>query len=194
MMLLAPPPQVDLRDSVLCAWSAEHADALRTALAASDAHLRAWTPWVIDGRVPGLSIEERLTRHAVEFRNGTEWVYGLFTPDFRNVLGGCGLYARVGPGAVELGYWLAEGCTGRGLATRAAAALTRLAFQSHDVERVEIHCDPRNEASAAVPRRLAYRRTDLSAPHTRAGLMVWHCERAEFIAREFRAGRASGAG
>src|SRR5438552_15751337 len=120
-MLLTPPPCLDLADFTLRAWSTADAAALRAALEASDAHLRAFTPWVVDGRIPGLSLEDRLARHAAEFAAGVEWVYGLFSSDRREVLGGCGLYPRVGPQAVEVGYWLAVGHTGRGLATRAAA-------------------------------------------------------------------------
>ena len=46
--------------------------------------------------------------------------------------------------------------TGKGLMTRVAGALTDLALSRPDIERVEIHCDETNLASAAVPRRLGY--------------------------------------
>lgn len=178
-MLLSPPPLLELPGFTLRAWSGADAAPLRAALEASDAHLRAWTPWVVDGRVPGVPLEERLAQHAAAFANGTEWVYGLFGQDGVDVLGGCGLYPRVGPDAVELGYWLTAAHTGRGLATRAAAALTQVAFAAPAVDRVEIHCDPRNVASARIPFRLGYRiREAASAP---AGLMVWQLSRAEFL-------------
>jgi RimJ/RimL family protein N-acetyltransferase len=134
---------------------------------------------VVDGRVPGLSLEERLARHAAAFASGEEWVYGLFDRNDAEVLGGCGLYPRVGPGAVEIGYWLAAGHTGRGLATVAAGALTRIAFDTLGVERVEIRCDPRNVASARVPHRLGYT-TDESALSPE-GLMVWRVTREEYV-------------
>jgi RimJ/RimL family protein N-acetyltransferase len=162
---------------MLRAWSPADAALLGAALAASDAHLRPWTPWVVDGRVPGLSLEERLARHEAAFATGAEWVYGLFDPEGTEVLGGCGLYPRVGPGAVELGYWLAAGHTGRGLATRAAAALTRVAFASPAIERVEIRCERRNAASARVPQRLGYRIVEpADVPE---GIVVWQLTRAE---------------
>jgi RimJ/RimL family protein N-acetyltransferase len=43
-----------------------------------------------------------------------------------------------------------------GLATEVAAALTRVAFELDRVRRVEIHCQPENVRSAAVPRKLGY--------------------------------------
>ena len=180
-MLISPPPRLGLSAFTLRAWSVADAAPLRAALAASEAHLRAWTPWVLDGRVPGLPLEERLAQHAAAFSAGTEWVYGLFGPDGATVLGACGLYPRVGPDAVELGYWLAAAHTGRGLATRAAAALTRVAFDSPAVARVEIHCDPRNAPSARVPSRLGYRVA--KAAGAQGALMVWQLSRAEFTER-----------
>jgi RimJ/RimL family protein N-acetyltransferase len=180
-MLLRPPPKLELPDFTMRAWSVTDAKPLRLALAASDAHLRAFTPWVVDGRVPGVTLEDRLARHAAEFSAGVEWVYGLFSRDGTTVLGGCGLYPRVGPRAVELGYWLDVRHTGRGLATRAAAALTRVAFATSDVDRVEIHCDRRNAASARVPARLGYRITDAPTEDASDDL-VWRLGRAEFDA------------
>ena len=176
---LAPPTPVALPAATLRAWTVADAPLLRAALERSESHLRAWTPWVVDGRVPGLSLEERLARHAAAFAGGEEWVYGLFDPAETEVLGGCGLYPRVGPGAVEIGYWLAAAHTGRGLATLAAAALTRIAFDTLGVERVEIRCDPRNAASARVPRRLGYTTDESSL--SPEGLMVWRMTREEYV-------------
>ena len=45
---------------------------------------------------------------------------------------------------------------GQGLATEVSAALTRVAFEIDQVDRVEIHCEPQNVRSAAVPRKLGY--------------------------------------
>lgn len=182
MILLHPPHEIALGDCVLRGWSVTDAAALRAALTASEAHLRAWTPWVVDGRVPGLSLEERLVRHAIDFSSGTEWVYGLFAANGVDVLGSCGLYPRVGPHAVEIGYWLSVGQTGRGLATRAAAALTRVAFESDDVDQVDIRCERRNVASARVPERLGYQAVETVVEGT-ADLVIWRLTRAE-LARQ----------
>ncbi|MHC4902047.1 MAG: GNAT family N-acetyltransferase [Planctomycetota bacterium] len=46
--------------------------------------------------------------------------------------------------------------TGRGLGTEAAAALTRIGFEIEKLRRAEIHCDPVNGPSAAIPRKLGY--------------------------------------
>ena len=161
-MQRTPPTLIDLTDVTLRPWTPDDAPSLARTLSASDAHLRAFTPWVVDGRVPGMSLADRLAKHAADFAAGTEWVYGMFSPDGREVLGGCGLYPRVGPGAVEIGYWLAVNHTGRGLATRAADALTHVAFDVLRVDRIEIRCDRGNAASVRIPERLGYRLVDSS--------------------------------
>jgi RimJ/RimL family protein N-acetyltransferase len=171
----APPYTIDLGDFEMRVWTSADAPALQAALTSSEAHLRAWTPWVVDGKTPGLSLEARLVRHAADFAAGREWVYGMFLST-GEVLGGCGLYPRVGPRAVELGYWLSAGHTGRGLATRAAAALTDVAFSDATIDHVEIRCDPRNVPSARVPARLGYRIVE--PPPDAPGLQVWRLDRA----------------
>ncbi|HTE47814.1 MAG TPA: GNAT family N-acetyltransferase [Gemmatimonadaceae bacterium] len=182
-MIPAPPPRLDTSSFTLRPWSASDAPALASVLAASDAHLRAWTPWVVDGRVPGQTLAERLERHEQAFESGTEWVYGIFNPT-GNVLGGCGLYPRVGNGAIEIGYWLSLAQTGRGLATAATAQLTRLAFAAKDIDRIEIRCATDNVASGRVPERLGYHIQEQVAAAPNSGhaetLVVWEMTRAEW--------------
>lgn len=180
-MRTPPPTRLSIAGAVLRALGPEHEGVLGAALTASDAHLRPWTPWVVDGKVTGQTLRERLARHAESFVMGTEWVYGIFAEDAPELLGGCGLYPRVGPRAVEIGYWLAVRATGRGLATRAARALTRVAFASSDIDVVEIRCDPRNVASARVPARLGYRVAASPVDALPASLQIWRLPREEFL-------------
>ena len=58
----------------------------------------------------------------------------------------------------EIGGQIAElpAQMNRGPATEVSAALTHVAFAIHQVDRVEIHCDPANVRSAAIPRKLGY--------------------------------------
>src|SRR5215472_5789235 len=56
----------------------------------------------------------------------------------------------------EIGYWIHKDHINQGLATEATAALTKVAFGIEHVTRIEIHCDPNNLRSAAVPRKLGF--------------------------------------
>src|SRR6266496_1945527 len=70
--------------------------------------------------------------------------------------GSCGLMARVGPGGLEIGYWVHVGHIRRGLATAAAAALAAEAFTLPGIDRVEIVHDEENVASGRIPRKLGF--------------------------------------
>lgn len=57
----------------------------------------------------------------------------------------------------EIGYWLRTGCVGRGYMTEAVQAITRLAFDLLDMERMEIRCDDDNVRSARVAELAGYK-------------------------------------
>ena len=56
----------------------------------------------------------------------------------------------------EIGYWVRTGYEGQGYVTEAVRGITHFAFSVLGARRVEIHCDVRNERSAAVARRAGY--------------------------------------
>jgi RimJ/RimL family protein N-acetyltransferase len=95
------------------------------------------------------------------------------------VIGGTGLHLRVEPDAREVGYWIAKDCEGKGMMSEVVGALARVAFEIDRIARVEIHCDPENERSAAVPRRLGYtheatlRQRVPTTDHRRRDSMIW---------------------
>ena len=79
---------------------------------------------------------------------------GVFLAD--EVIGGSGLHRRRGPHGLEIGYWVHIDHTRCGYASEVAAAMTTTAFTIDGIERVEIHHDKANVASAGVPRRLGF--------------------------------------
>jgi RimJ/RimL family protein N-acetyltransferase len=85
-----------------------------------------------------------------------DYVMAIFSRDESEVLGGSGLHKRHGEGAFEIGYWIRASRAGEGLATESSAALTKIAFELCDVDRVEIHVEPGNERSARIPEKLGY--------------------------------------
>jgi RimJ/RimL family protein N-acetyltransferase len=152
-----PAYRVHTRRTLLRCWDPCDAPALTRVIAANLAHLSPWIPWT---REEPESVDEkaaRLRRFRASFDLDQGYVYGVFSPDERDILGGTGLHARIGPGAFEIGYWIDVARVNQGLATEVSAALARLAFELHRVDRVEIRCEPDNVASAAVPRKLGFR-------------------------------------
>lgn len=151
-----PAYRVRTRRLVLRSWEPADAVKLKGAIDASLDHLRPWMPWAEDEPEDLQANVERLRRWRGKFDLGQDFVYGVFSPDEGDVLGSSGLHTRAGERAREIGYWIHVAYINQGLATEVAAALTKVAFEIDDVVRVEIHCDPRNVRSAAVPRKLGF--------------------------------------
>jgi len=142
---------------VLRCWSPDDAPLLASAITESLDHLRPWMPWAAAEPKPlRRKVRQRLARFRAWFHLGENLIWGIFDPAEARVLGGTGLHCRIGAGAAEIGYWIHAGHVGQGLGTEAAAAVTRVGFEVERLKRLEIHCDPANVASAAIPRKLGY--------------------------------------
>ncbi len=184
----APAYRIVTPRLVVRCWNPADAPLLAEAVTASVEHLRPWMPWVQAEPEELEAKVQRLRGFRANFDTDKDYVYAIFTPDEREAVGGTGLHPRVGEGALEIGYWISIRHVGRGYATEAAAALTRVAFDVHAVERMEIRCDPRNEASAAVPRKLGYtheatlRGNVRGVDGSRRDTMVWSLLRSEYPA------------
>lgn len=167
---------------LLRCYRVSDAPLLKHAIDSSLDHLRPWMPWMLNEPSPLSVIEARLATFREQFIAGRDWVYGIFDPTETEVLGGTGLHPRIGPDALEIGYWLRADVTGRGLATEAISALTAAGFAAFAARRLEIRCDPRNVRSMGVPRRLGYRheQTLVNVTVTPAGAprdtMIWALE------------------
>jgi RimJ/RimL family protein N-acetyltransferase len=173
---------------LLRCWNPADATLLKEAIDTSLDHLRPWMPWAADEPQELPAKVQLLRSFRGRFDLDTDYVYGIFNLEQTQVLGGAGLHTRIGPGALEIGYWIRASQINQGLATETAAALTRVAFEIHQVHRLEIHCDPANTRSAAVPRKLGYRHEAILRRRipTRDGAyrdsMIWTLLRDEYPA------------
>lgn len=154
--IAAPPYLIRTGRLAIRCWEPRDAPLLKEALDTSLDHLRPWMPWAADEPQPLEQKIELLRSFRGRFDLGEEFVYGLFTLDETEAVGGAGLHTRVGPGALEIGYWLRASRVGHGLAREATAALALVALRVCGVDRVEIHVDPGNEASLRIPRALGF--------------------------------------
>jgi len=154
-----PPPPYLIRTErlVVRCWEPRDAPLLKNALDESLDHLRPWMPWAADEPKPLEDKAELLRQFRGRFDLGEDFVFGIFDRGESEVIGGTGLHTRVGPDAVEIGYWIRASRVGQGYASEATAALTRVAFRVCGVDRVEIRIDPANAASLRIPRRLGFR-------------------------------------
>ena len=141
---------------VVRCWEPRDAPLLKDAIDTSLEHLRAWMPWALEEPAPLVEKVGLLRRFRGQFDLGQDFVYGIFERDESAVVGGSGLHTRSRDSALEIGYWIRASRTEQGFATETTAALTRVAIEVCEVDRVDIRVDPANEASIAIPRKLGY--------------------------------------
>lgn len=147
----------------------EDADAAAL-FAAIDMDRRAFLPWLPWVRTDNRSVEECLaTIHRMRTRRtrmepvADDFTLGIFDASSGEALGGTGLHRVVHAAHEgEIGYWVRPDRRGKGLCTRAVAALLSWAFTAQcdggwGLRRVHIRCAARNTASQRVPRRLGLR-------------------------------------
>jgi RimJ/RimL family protein N-acetyltransferase len=148
-----PAYRIETERLVLRPWTFEDAPALHRLVTRNLDHLRPWMPWA--QVVPTLDDQlATIRRFRAGYDRDEDYIIGVFLDGAP--VGGTGFHPRVGPDALEIGYWVDRDHEGRGLVTEWVGALCRVAFEVMDVERVDIHCDPLNRRSAAVPGRLGF--------------------------------------
>jgi len=129
---------------------------MKNAIQANVDHLLPWLPFA-RAEPEELQVKiERMRHWRSRFDSDVDYTYGIFNAEESRVVGGTGLHKRVGDRAFEIGYWIDHELINQGYATEVSAALVKTAFEVMDARRVEIHCDPLNHRSAAIPRKLGF--------------------------------------
>jgi ribosomal-protein-serine acetyltransferase len=113
--------------------------------------LREWLPWV-DGTTD-VAIERRFLE-SLEVSNADGSGVHSTVRDGGGVLGMIGLRINQLHQSAEVGYWLAEAAVGRGVMTRAVAALVDVSFGVLQLHRFELLAATGNRRSRAVAERL----------------------------------------
>jgi ribosomal-protein-serine acetyltransferase len=173
-----PDELIELGRLTLRRFRAGDLDAVYQAVTSSADHLTPWLAWAAG--YSRLSAAEFLAQSARGWAEGTAYDYAIMAGG--TLAGSCSLMARIGPGGLEIGYWVQHAFTRRGLASAAAAALAEQAFRLPGVNRVEIMHDELNTASGAIPRRLGFtqvgwRAMDPPAPAGTGTGVIWRLVR-----------------
>ncbi|MHC5062801.1 MAG: GNAT family N-acetyltransferase [Planctomycetota bacterium] len=141
---------------LLRCWAPADGILLRESLDASDAHLRPWIPFMRD-EPRSLEATVRFVReHRAMFDRDENYRYAVFDLEGSTLLGEVMLLNRAGPGAQEIGYWMDVRHSGKGYCSEAVEALVRVGFEINQVERLEIHCSPENQASVKIAAKLGF--------------------------------------
>jgi RimJ/RimL family protein N-acetyltransferase len=181
-----PPESLSDGELLLERWKSSDAGELHAAVTANAEHLSPWLAWAND--TSETAISTFLDSTARRWESAERFEYAIRARREGTLLGGAGLIDRIGSGGLELGYWVDARHARRRIATRAAAMLVATALRLPGVERVEIHHDAANSASAGVPALLGFRRVGVfpgfagGAPAETGREVRWRLEAAEFPA------------
>ena len=151
-----PAYRIETKRLVVRCYNPSDVRMLAESVTESVEHLRPWMPWVYAEPEEIEVKRQRLKRFRGMFDLGQNFVYGIFNPEETKLVGGTGLHPRLGQHELEIGYWIHKDYINQGLVTESTAALVKVAFEIVRVHRLEIHCDPGNVASAAIPRKLGF--------------------------------------
>jgi RimJ/RimL family protein N-acetyltransferase len=83
------------------------------------------------------------------------------------------VFNRRGPKRLEIGYIIDFRHYGKGYATEATQALTRLALSIDHIEKLYICCSPENKPSAKIPHKLGYELEGMEKAKDGTDLMIW---------------------
>ena len=151
-----PAYRIETKRLVVRCYTPSDALLLAESVTESLEHLRPWMPWVYNEPEPIEEKVQRLKLFRGNFDLGKNFTYGIFNPEETKLIGGTGLHTRLGENELEIGYWIHKDYINQGLVTESTAALVKVAFEIVHVHRLEIHCDPGNLGSAAIPRKLGF--------------------------------------
>ncbi len=158
------PESIHTERLILKRWRKDDASDLMLLLELNVNHLQRWIPPRISEPVPLKDLKRRIEGFIMDFNNGKEWRYGIFKKDNSELIGEAALFPRdtekrvpaESANRIEIGYWITENHTGKGFASEVTKAFLEKVINIIGVEKVEIHCDERNHASAAIPKKLGF--------------------------------------
>jgi RimJ/RimL family protein N-acetyltransferase len=154
--IINPAYRIETERLVVRCYQPSDTQLLADSVMESVEHLKPWMPWAHDEPRPFDVRLQGVKRFRGKFDLQEDYVYGIFNPEETKLLGGTGLHTRLGEDQLEIGYWIHKDYINKGLVTESTAALVKVAFEIIHIHRIEIHCDPGNQASASIPRKLGF--------------------------------------
>ena len=125
---------------------------LAEAVNASYDHLKRFMVWA-KPYTEDVEAENLARRFRGEYLLSTNFTLGIFAPDGKRLLGGCGFHLREGElsnHAAEIGMWIRADAAHNGLGPRVLRALLTWGFSEWPWERLTWRCNELNVASRRV--------------------------------------------
>lgn len=116
-------------------------------------HISPWLPWIAQTHTVA-DTRGWIDATRAEFAEGKALPLIICYDDAP--VGSVGLHIRQAHSRGEIGYWLDQAHTGRGIMTRACAYVIQQAFEEYQLNRVEIRAAVHNTRSRAIPERFGF--------------------------------------
>jgi RimJ/RimL family protein N-acetyltransferase len=180
-----PPYKIKTDRLVIRCYNPEDAKLLKSSIDKNISYLQPWMPWALNEPT---SIDEKielLRLFRSNFDSSKDFCYGIFDETEKYLIGGTGLHTKNGKDVFEIGYWIAEEYSTNGYATEVAKSLVIAGLSVNGIDRIEIHCDPRNIRSSKIPEKLGFslecirKRIYTKFPNEFRDSMVWTLFKSE---------------
>ena len=150
-----PPQRIVGARVVLEKHRMERAEEMFACVEQDRDRLGRWLPWVQHALT--LNDEQDYIRHTHKgWDDATLFDFSILRQDTGAYCGNVGVHhLRWEHGGAELGYWVSGEHEGQGLVADAVRTVQAALFDL-GIRRIEIRCDPGNERSQAIPKRLGY--------------------------------------
>jgi RimJ/RimL family protein N-acetyltransferase len=155
-LLIDVPEQIESNRLIIRAPRPGDGAEINAAIVESIAELRQWMPWA--KQTPTVDeTESNNRRAAAKFAAREDLRLQFYLKDSGIFVGSSGLH-RIDWSVpkFEIGYWVRTSLGGRGYATEATEAITKLAFEQLAAKRIEIRMDEKNLPSRKIPERLGF--------------------------------------
>lgn len=150
------PPDPPLADDAVLLRPPGAADVPAIAAACADPEIARWVPVPVPYTTADAAAFVDMA--AAGWAGGGDATFAIVERPSGRLAGMVGLHPSGRPTRAAVGYWLAPGARGRGLATRAVRLLAGWAFEDPALERLELTTLVGNDASGRVALRAGFRR------------------------------------
>ncbi|MSU00862.1 GNAT family N-acetyltransferase [Tissierella pigra] len=132
----------------------QYAEEIFKSIDSSRKHLRKYLPWV-DTTKSAIDTRAFIDNSKRQYAENKGFDAGIwYKGEFAGVIG----FHNINPSikGISIGYWLNERFVGKGIMTKACRVFVDYAFNTLELNRVEIRCAEDNFKSGAIPERLGF--------------------------------------
>lgn len=132
-------------------------------------YLAEYLPWA-NGNTPSdsLSFVQKIRESRV---TGAEYGFGIYDDD--NLVGHISLMHLTDGKTPEIGYWIAETCSGKGVTTKAAKRVTQFGFETLGLDEIVIKAAVSNVGSNRVAQKLGYELVGTEESDNGTAINIW---------------------